>query len=972
MASKAEYRAVKAKLRAACSQRRIRLEEFMKTFDIHKTKKVSVDQFARAIDASGVRLSKAEVDLLLQKYRLPDDPRSVDYRRCCDLIDKACTTKNAEKYLKPKPQHKQQQEAAPSEEVDQETLHSIKERLATAMRIKVPLPLQQQLISSFQGIVLKDVFHDFDKNNSGYVTKARFVRDLCSVVGDVALRDIDVLAAAYGRGLDINYKQLHFDLVVETFPDANNLPSTTVLNATTNSPPRPRRRTSNQGNAADVDGIEGPMRDIVARDRIRMKNFFTDYDRMRCGKCTDGQFMRAVKVCFGALTEPDLALLVAKYATDDRKVDYVAFCRSVGSVLDDDAASSTTAVLLHVDVPALPTAPCTREVRGELSDSELTAWHGLMTRLSHAVVTRRILLKPVFCDFDRGKTECVTCEQFARVLAMFNLFLTSPDEQQAILKRYASARLNSLPPAKLAFDNKAFVNFKTFCLDLDDYHRVSQRPASPAGATPFAGHVAKTEVVVSESNAQRTFPMLLRYLKHKAKRDRIRMDEYFRDCDRLRHGKITRAQFAAGLNAAGFVLSALDIRLLADEYKYEQDKDVEGKPMVAWPRLADDVDAVFTIKGLEKEPTRNIPQSIEANEQTTAVVDTTLDPRDEATVVAVLRDMAEKIQHQRLDIKPPFEDFDLANQGFVSASKFDRVLSVFHLLPPDAATARLVVLKFSERGNAPHRGVSSTCDVNYRAFLSALDAIKDETANNVPGAREFRLRQAHVSNEAMHANDPTRRSKKPSHGVALESLLKDLRLQVDTKRIRIKQFFAESDRLRSGEITLAKFHTAINRSGLVVDANDIHTLNGSFQSTTKPDQINYRGFLAAIEATEHVEDCRDSIPSMKHAEKLDALLGRIRNTVDVKRLHMKPYFEDYDRNYLMHVTKTQFASVLDMMQLGCTPAEISLLTSTYCVRHGREENPDVNYLRFIQDIDDGYTHLKHPVGVKAALKPIVK
>ncbi|RHY33065.1 hypothetical protein DYB32_001912 [Aphanomyces invadans] len=90
------------------------------------------------------------------------------------------------------------------------------------------------------------------------------------------------------------------------------------------------------------------------------------------------------------------------------------------------------------------------------------------------------------------------------------------------------------------------------------------------------------------------------------------------------------------------------------------------------------------------------------------------------------------------------------------------------------------------------------------------------------------------------------------------------------------------------------------------------------------------------------------------------------------RLHIKPYFEDYDRNCLMHVTKTQFASVLDMMQLGCSPQEISLLTSTYCVRHGREVNPDVNYLRFIQDVDQVYSHLKHPVGVKAAVKTIAK
>ncbi|ETV68965.1 hypothetical protein, variant 1 [Aphanomyces astaci] len=876
-ASKAEYRLVKAKLRTACTKRRIRLEEFMKTFDVHKTKKITADQFTRAIDASGIRLSKPEVDLLIAKYRLPDDTRSVDYRRCCDLIDKPCTTKKADKLLKQP--HNKMGVAPPSlglQPVDAEALRSVKDKLATAIRTK--------------GIVLKDVFHDFDKNNSGVVTKARFVRDLSAVVGgDLSLREVDAITKAYGSGpLDVHYKQLHADLQV--------FPSSSLDNDSNNDSPRPRRRVSNQGSGNDVDAVEAPLRTIVARDRIRMKNFFTDYDRLRAGKCTDGQFQRAVKVCFGALTEKDLSILVSAYSvpsedpSHERKVDYVAFCKSVSSLVQDrDDANDE----LHVDVAPLPTAPCTRDTRGDLTDAEAASWTDIMTRLSHTVATRRILLKPLFCDFDRGKTECVSCEQFARVLAMFNMFLTSADEKLAILKRYASTRLNSLPPSHLSFDNKAFVNFKTFCLDLDEFQRrdaaasTSSCPVS-SSASPLSGHVAKVQVQVSEANLQRTLPMVLRYLKQKAKRDRIRIDEYFRDCDKLRKGKITRSQFAAGLNAAGFVLSNVDVEILANEFKYavETERDVDGAALVAWTRFADEIDAVFTVKGLERDPTRDIRHSIEAAEQTDAIVDTVLAPDDEAAVVAAMQGMATFIQHQRLDIRPPFEDFDLSNQGFVSASKFNRVLSIFNLLPANAATARLLTVKFSERGNAPHLGVSSTCDVNYRAFLSALANLApgkdDATTTVLPGAREFRLRQSHTEGDPLTA-EAWRRHAKPAHAVAVESLLKDIRLQTDTKRIRLKQFFTESDRLRSGDISVAKFHTAISRSGLHVDANDILTLNSAFQSTTKPDLINYRAFVLAVESTAHVEDCRDHVVLSKPSDALETLLGRIRTAVDVKR-----------------------------------------------------------------------------------------
>ncbi|KDO18932.1 hypothetical protein SPRG_21621 [Saprolegnia parasitica CBS 223.65] len=791
--SKAEYRALKARLRHECSQRRIRLEEFMKTFDVHKTKKVTTDQFARALDASGVRLSRAEVELLLQKYRVPDAPRLVDYRRFCDLIDKSCTAKDLEKKFKTKLSLETMRptqagaftKQLPTSESEVAALRSITEQLARAVRIK--------------GIVLKDVFHDFDKNNSGFVTQARFTRDLFGILGDVNPSELRVLIKVYGAGLDVNYKLLHHDLTDGVFPAY-------YSNNGVNASPRAKRRGGNQYGSTEADAIEGPLREIAARDRIRVKNFFTDYDRMRSGKCTEAQFMRAVKVCFGALTQSDLDVLVAKYAvgivdvSHERKVDYIAFCKSIAlGETHDEANELETTTTTGTRLASASTCPRCRRPPAPAASAACSP------TLS-SVTTRRIALKPAFTDFDRGKTECVTCEQFARVLALFNLHVVSPAEKHVVLKRYASTRLNSAPVAQLAFDNKAFVNYKTFCLDLDGYDESMQRPASS---------------------------------------------------EPVKRGGM--------------------------------------------PKVTDDAPS-------------------EAN---------------------------------RLDIKPSFEDFDLANQGFISHTKFERVLSVFQLLPADAPTCRALCIKFSERGNAPMPGVSSTCDVNYRAFLHALSQLQGG-ATRVPGAREYRLQLAAGSHMDGNAAAALRRSKVTPHAVRLPSLLKDLRLQIDAKRVRIKQFFAESDRLRTGDITVAKFHTAINRCGLVVNADDVHTLNAAFASTSRPDQIDYRAFLDAIEATSHTEDCRDEVPAPEKSPALDALLGRIRTAVEFRRLNMKPYFEDYDHNFLMHVTKTQFAAVLNLMRIELSPAETSLLTNAYAVHHGRQVNPDVHYLRFLEAVDPVY------------------
>ncbi|KDO19588.1 hypothetical protein SPRG_15240 [Saprolegnia parasitica CBS 223.65] len=85
-------------------------------------------------------------------------------------------------------------------------------------------------------------------------------RDLFGIPGDVDASELRVLSKVYSAGLDVNYKLLHFDLT--------------------------------DGHRSRA--IEGPLWEIAARDRIRIKNFFTDYDRMRSGRSIKTQFMRAV------------------------------------------------------------------------------------------------------------------------------------------------------------------------------------------------------------------------------------------------------------------------------------------------------------------------------------------------------------------------------------------------------------------------------------------------------------------------------------------------------------------------------------------------------------------------------------------------------------------------------------------------------------------------------------------------------
>ncbi|KUF96980.1 Katanin p60 ATPase-containing subunit A 1 [Phytophthora nicotianae] len=662
MHSSPEFRSLKAKIRMLCKQRRIRLEEFMKTFDIHRVKKIKTEQFKRALDVSGLHLSATEISLLLAKYRIADDPCFVDYRRFCDLMDKVFTVKGLE--AKPKFQSIPHGDFEPLKTFAFEPLTPTEEATLAVVKQKLLAAVMNK------GIVLKDVFHDFDRSNAGKVTRPQFVRDISDIVV-LSSDEMDVLLKAYGDKLDVHYRALHFDIC----------PGASGAGTKAAQPRSPERRhlaaPSGIHHSDVVQELEAELSDLVLRDRIRTKNFFTDFDPLRTGKCTEAQFRRCVKLCF----------------------------------------------------------PIT---------------------------------------------------------------------------------------------------------------------------------------------------------------------------------------------------------------------------------FVDDVESVFTVKGLEKNPHHDL-KTLETREGQFGgvVIDKDLTPAEEEEVKHIMLTMKRAIDRQRMEIKPTFEDFDRSKQGFISATKFERVLSMLTLLPAKASDLRLLLIKFREQAAIGTTAtLSSICDVNYRAFLQALQILGAYTKNAssesirslvLPGSVAFRQEQY----QSGIMNDFYKRKARDNHSGAadLSQLLAELRRQLSTKRIRLKEFIVEGDKLRSGEITVAKFHTALNRSGCVLDADDIQTLSTHFRSARNPDKIDWRSFLGALDFSHGMNTWQQGDVD----DSIKRILEKLRNEVNHRRLHMKPYFQDYDHNNVTHITKFQFAAVLDMMQVSLKPAEVQALTHCFAHRDGRKLTNDVNYLSFIQAVDSDYS-----------------
>lgn len=60
--------------------------------------------------------------------------------------------------------------------------------------------------------------------------------------------------------------------------------------------------------------------------RIRIEEFFKDYDKLRKGKVTVPQFKGILTMLNFHLEEEEFDALAAKYRTEDNMFDYYAFC----------------------------------------------------------------------------------------------------------------------------------------------------------------------------------------------------------------------------------------------------------------------------------------------------------------------------------------------------------------------------------------------------------------------------------------------------------------------------------------------------------------------------------------------------------------------------------------------------------------------------------------------------------------------
>ena len=282
---------------------------------------------------------------------------------------------------------------------------------------------------------------------------------------------------------------------------------------------------------------------------------------------------------------------------------------------------------------------------------------------------------------------------------------------------------------------------------------------------------------------------------------KLRIKEFFQDMDPLNSGTITKSQFIRCLSSIGISslgalqLSKAETIVLCNQYE-------QGKEKVNWKKFEEDLESVFTLRNLEKNPNQLVPNphvfilpppgTVKWNDETQL---------DSSENYKIIVENLQKIASQRrLDVWPPFKDYDKLNHGHVTRQQFHQCLAILNLHVSDKDKAILEAKYLNNLG------------FNYLEFLNLLQPNKVEPRKYQDLMNE--LKKLNYQKDQYEAN-PLR---------DLRSILNKIKDQVFKRRVNIYEWLKDHDKLNSGRIPKETFRRAFNLCNLDVEKSEVDLL----------------------------------------------------------------------------------------------------------------------------------------------------
>jgi len=634
------------KVREAVHKHGIRTTEFFKDHDKLRSGIITKNQFVCGLSlccGTQANLSRDEIDILVGHYQT-DDGR-VRYKEFCNLMENAFNVPHLEKN--------------PTVDVSRPPIGSL---------AKVPNNLGNRegevsrIIEELREtvrkkrIMLYPYFKDFDRGfgNTRGITKTQFSRMLHMVGLNIAHYDLEILCQKfeYPTNGDINYPAFVQAIDAEYCGRAT-APATKGGKSADACSKKEGDQSSDESpdiSSVDVDELLGRIRHHVLVNRIRVEEFFQDFDPLRHGSIPTSRFRMGLSAMGQQhLAEVQILAIINRYADDARKgnVWWLSFFSDIDKVFTQRGLEKTpTAVLPAAETYHMP-KPGTTQWDAVQTDKQ-KQFEEVMENMRLKTNQRRILAKPCFQDFDRHNIGYVTRSQLHQCLTYLSLS-GSCEDVDLLCQKFC--------------DDTGF-NYLKFLEELQPSEVQEQK---------YIQRIKQLKIVNTEKN-ECTVPKdiadVMQKIKTKVVKEAVRVYEFMKDYDKLRTGRMLKTSFPRALDLCALGLTASEITTVMEWYA---SRDHDG--YVDYYRFCDDVESCFTQKGLEMNPTL-IPTQFKPDANLNNIKDL---PEGEEMLEAVLHRLADRVRIRRIQLFPLFEDYDRVHNGTVSRSQLHRVLSELEL-----------------------------------------------------------------------------------------------------------------------------------------------------------------------------------------------------------------------------------------------------------------------------------------------------
>lgn len=420
----------------------------------------------------------------------------------------------------------------------------------------------------------------------------------------------------------------------------------------------------------DVEDVLTRIRKECSEKRIRLKEFYS-FDRLRSGNITIPQLRIGLSMAKIELSNAEFDVLKQYYASDkEGMVRWKEFCDDVEQVFNTKG--------LEKDATAEVIRPSTTIKYGKRQTTKLdqNLAQRLVARFKAKLLRERLDAKSFFQQWDKHNRFKVSAKQFRQVLSTFSFELTDK-EAEALTKYYSN--------------QDGEVEYLKFLIDSNPDKRYEAEETK----SKYFSRGWKFDGVTD-------YEALMHKIKSIVKKGRIRLLEFFQDHDILRKGYVPEMKFKGVLRSQNIELTVKEYETLLERFRLDTDPK-----LINYIYFEEEIDRIFTKKGLEKEPTTKLEEF-----KPTSLIDPddVLNDAEEKVLEACLVRLGTETRNRRLLLKPFFQDKDKIRCGVVANSRFR---SIFDFLKLTLTEEEYGIINKRFVAGAPN-------EINYLEFDNVL------------------------------------------------------------------------------------------------------------------------------------------------------------------------------------------------------------------------------------------------------------